>query len=356
MLRAIGLSLISFSLAYCGVALLRRWAERRQILDVPNERSSHTLPTPRGGGLAIVIVTLAAWLIYSWTFLDYWPLLPYIVGAALIAGISWIDDLRDVPTIVRLAVHGLAAALAILSFDYWHTTDISLFQQLKLGWLGLPITFLWIVGLTNAYNFMDGVDGIAGAQAVVVGLGWALLGWLGHQTHVSVMGLLLAGTALGFLLHNWPPARIFMGDVGSAFLGYTFAVLPLMAAHAPQADSRLALIGALLLWPFIFDSSFTFLRRALHGENVFAAHRTHLYQRLVIAGRTHLFATLLYAMLALVGAALAAAWLGGIHGSGAAIIILIPLLSLLLWRFVVREERRVAARKMSTQVAILGEQ
>ncbi len=340
MLRAIGLSLVAFGLSYLGVALLRRWADHLQLLDVPNERSSHSRPTPRGGGLAIVVVSLLGWLVYGWASQDFWPLLPYVAGATIIAGISWLDDLRNVPTLVRLAFHGAAAGLAIWSFDYWHTTDIPLLQRLGLDWLGLPVTFLWIVGLTNAYNFMDGVDGIAGAQAVVVGLGWAVLGWLGNQPHVSVMGMLLAGSSLGFLIHNWPPARIFMGDVGSAFLGYTFAVLPLMAAHAPGADSRLALIGALLLWPFIFDSSFTFLRRALHGENVFAAHRTHLYQRLVIAGRTHLFATTLYALLALVGVSLAAAWWSGLNGSRLAVLILLPLLCILLWQYVVRLERK----------------
>lgn len=355
MLEALGLSLIACLLSYCGVALLRRWAEHR-LLDVPNERSSHTQPTPRGGGLAIVCVTLAIWLIHGWISLDHWPLLPYAVGASVIAAISWLDDLKNVRTIVRLAVHFGAAALAILSFDYWHTSDIHLFQQLKLGWLGLPLTFFWIVGLTNAYNFMDGIDGIAGGQAVVVGAGWALLGWIGGQSHVFVMGMLLAGATLGFLIHNWPPARIFMGDVGSAFLGYTFAVLPLMAAHAPGADARLALIGALLLWPFIFDSSFTFLRRALRGENVFAAHRTHLYQRLVITGRTHQFVTTLYTGLALIGVLLAFAWWRRLAGSQAAILVLLPALCFSLWRFVLREERKVAERKLSTQVAILGEQ
>lgn len=357
MLKTIGLGLIAAFLSFVGVAVLRRWTAARQILDVPNERSSHTRPTPRGGGLAIVIVTLAGWLIYDRVSLDYWPALPYIVGAVLIAGISWLDDLKDVPTLVRLLVHCLCAALAILSFDYWHTTSLSLYTGLQLDWLGLPLTFIWIVGLTNAYNFMDGIDGIAGAQAVVVGVGWVLLGWIGQQPHVSAMGGLLAGASLGFLIHNWSPARIFMGDVGSAFLGYTFAVLPLMAAHAPHSDSRVALIGAILLWPFIFDSAFTFLRRGLRGENVFAAHRSHLYQRLVIAGQPHFQVTLLYAGLALIGIALAAAWLKGMVGSRFIAPALLPALCFLLWAYVVRVERKLAARQTSgQQVGILNEQ
>ncbi len=352
MLRIIGLGLTSLCLAYCGVAAIRRWAEWRQLIDVPNERSSHSRPTPRGGGLAIVLVVLAGWSLYDWLSYDIWPILPYVVGAALIAYISWLDDLRDVPTVVRLTIHGSAAALAILSFGYWHITSIPQLIQLHIGWMGLPLTFLWIVGLTNAYNFMDGIDGIAGSQAVVVGFSWAVLGWLAGQPHVSAMGMLLTGASLGFLIHNWPPARIFMGDVGSAFLGYTFAVLPLMSAHAPKADSRLAYVGALLLWPFIFDSAYTFLRRAWHGENVFAAHRSHLYQRLVITGHSHLFVSRLYTALALVGAILAAVWLKGMPGSYFAIAAVLSTLAVGLWLFVVRSERRVAKPEVTRDVAM----
>ncbi|MCX6038443.1 MAG: glycosyl transferase, partial [Chloroflexi bacterium] len=169
---------------------------------------------------------------------------------------------------------------------------------INLGWLGLAITFLWIVGLINAYNFMDGIDGIAGGQAVVAGLGWIVLGWLGNQTLVVALGLLLAASSLGFLGYNWPPAKIFMGDVGSAFLGYTFAVLPVVAV---QRDPRFALAGVLLVWPFVFDAAFTFLRRLLHRENVFTAHRSHLYQRLVATGFSHKTVASLYIGLAIMG-------------------------------------------------------
>lgn len=301
-------ALTALALSYVGVSCLRRWSERHQVLDIPNERSSHSRPTPIGGGLAIAVVTLVGgWLFYvlSNQAISWSAFLAYTIGAVLIAVVSWLDDLKSLSSRVRFATHGLGAVLAVLGFGYWHTVSVPLLGQLYLGWLGLPITFLWIVGLTNAYNFMDGIDGIAGGQAVVAGLGWAALGWLSDQPLVGVLGLLLAASCLGFLGHNWPPARIFMGDVGSAFLGYTFAVLPIMAA---QSDSHLALIGVLLVWPFVFDTAFTFLRRLCNGENVFAAHRSHLYQRLVIAGRTHRFVTLLYVGLAVVGVVLALAW------------------------------------------------
>lgn len=344
MFEIAGLSLLAFTLSYLGVIGLRRWAESRQILDIPGERSSHTQPTPRGGGLAIVVVTLAGWLLYAWLgpAMFCLPLLASIAGAVLVAAVSWLDDLHTLPNRVRFAAHGVGAILVILGFGYWQTFSIPFFGPLYLGWLGIVITFLWIVGLTNAYNFMDGIDGIAGGQAVVAGLGWAVLGRLSEEPLISVLGLLLAASSLGFLRHNWPPARIFMGDVGSAFLGYTLAVLPMIAA---ERDSHLMLAGLLFVWPFVFDTAFTFLRRLFKGENVFAAHRSHLYQRLVIVGYSHRFVTLLYMGLALIGVILALARSLKADGGAVAICLIIPSLCLGLWLFVFREERIRAIQK-----------
>lgn len=328
-------------LAYAGVGGLRRWAETRQVLDIPNERSSHTHPTPRGGGLVIVILSTVG-LILAWFLnpaISPVALVAYLVGAWLIAGVSWLDDLRSLPNRVRFAVHSLGAILALLALGYWRVVSLPLIGPLDLGVLGLFITFIWIVGLTNAYNFMDGIDGIASGQAVVAGLGWALLGWNDNQPLVAVLGLLLATASLGFLGHNWPPARIFMGDVGSAFLGFTFAVLPVLAA---QHNPRLALAGVLLVWPFVFDAAFTFLRRLRHRENVFAAHRSHLYQRLISAGYSHRFVSSLYITLATIGAFLAVSWTLEIAAISPVVMLAIPSLCVALWAFVVRAERKVA--------------
>ena len=213
------------------------------------------------------------------------------------------------------------------------------------GWLGVPLAFFWVVGLTNAYNFMDGIDGLAGSQAVIAGVGWAGLGWLRGEPLVSLLGLLVAGSSLGFLLHNWPPARIFMGDVGSAFLGFTFAALSVLAA---QQNPRLAVAGILLLWPFIFDTIGTFLRRLRRRENVFAAHRSHLYQRLVIAGYSHRTVTLLYSGLALVGLVLALVWVLALPGADWLALGLPGLLGFGLWQFVVRAETASLALQRAT--------
>jgi SAM-dependent methyltransferase len=201
----------------------------------------------------------------------------------------------------------------------------------------MVLTLLWIVGLTNAYNFMDGIDGIAGCQAAIAGMGWCALGGWSGLPLVTVLGLLLAASSLGFLIHNWPPAKIFMGDVGSTFLGYSLAVLPILAA---QSDPRLAVAGVLLVWPSVFDASFTFLRRLRRGENVFAAHRSHLYQRLVITGLSHRWVSSLYGALALIGLALACAWTLRLPGGAPAVALILPLLCLSLWLFVVQRERR----------------
>ncbi len=340
MLGVAALSISALGLSYLGVKWVRTWAERRSILAIPNVRSSHDLPMPLGGGLAIVAVTLAGFLLYA-VFAVQWPwtaILAYVLGAMLVAAVSWVDDLRSLPATARLIAHVLAAVIGILGLGYWHSLGFSWPYDFELSWLGLVISFVWIVGMTNAYNFMDGIDGIAASQAVVAGVGWAILGWISDQHLVSVLGLLLASSSLGFLGHNWPPASIFMGDAGSAFLGYSLALLPIIAA---QVEPRFVLAGALLVWPFVFDTAFTFLRRLLKGENVLSAHRGHLYQRLVIAGRSHRFVTLLYILLAISGAMLAFVWL---RWPSFSVGIGLAAGCLALWGFVRQQESRNASR------------
>ena len=290
------------------MAAVRHWAVRKQILDLPNPRSSHSRPTPRGGGLIIVAVTLGGLVLVAVGSgaVELASVLAFALGGTLIAGVSWLDDLHSLPARTRLGAHFAAAAMAVAALGYWHPVRVPFLGHTALGWVGVAVALTWIVGLTNAYNFMDGIDGIAGAQAVVAGLGWFALA--GADPVVRALGLLLAATSAGFLVHNWPPARIFMGDVGSAFIGYIFAV---MALEVSLKDLRFVLVGFLLVWPFVFDTSFTFFRRLLRHENVLAAHRSHLYQRLVIAGFSHQFVTLLYAALAALGVGLARIWLSG---------------------------------------------
>ena len=201
---------------------------------------------------------------------------------------------------------------------------------------------VWGVGLTNAYNFMDGIDGIAGAQAVVAGAVWGVAGaWLGVPS-VAFVGACVAAATLGFLVHNRPPARIFMGDVGSATLGFAFAALPLVATPsvAPVVAGRLPLFALLTVWPFVYDAVATFGQRLARGENVLAAHRSHRYQRLVIAGWRHGAVSAAYAALALASALAGLRWL--VAGDGWTAAAGLALTPLVLAALVRRAERRSA--------------
>ncbi|HEX4947395.1 MAG TPA: glycosyltransferase family 4 protein [Blastocatellia bacterium] len=295
---------IVIALAFVGSLALTAWVRRLAIIDVPNERSSHSQPTPRGGGLAVVVMTFLGLLggQFLWSLTTWQGLLFYLGAASLIAVVSWWDDVRSLSTAMRFLVHFLAAGLLITGWGYWDVLHLPGIGQLELGLWGLGLTLFWIVGLTNAYNFMDGIDGIAGGQALVAGVGWAMVGWKLDNPFMFALGGLVAASSLGFLVFNWAPAKIFMGDVGSAFLGFTFAVAPLMAAHGDNINrGNLFLIGFLLLWPFIVDTGFTLLRRLSKGENIFRPHRSHFYQRMVIAGYSHQVVSLLYIGLAIIG-------------------------------------------------------
>jgi UDP-GlcNAc:undecaprenyl-phosphate/decaprenyl-phosphate GlcNAc-1-phosphate transferase len=291
-------------LSYLGVSYFCRIAWKYKILDKPNERSSHSMPIPLGGGLAIVLIVLAtgAWVVNE---IDWKRSLIYIISASIIAWMGWRDDVRSLPAVFRLLVQSLIAIVSIWSMGYFKVVAVPLFGDLQLGVVGIIITFLWIVGLTNAYNFMDGIDGNAGGVAFSAALGWM---WLSGNTQtwfVFWVALAIAASSLGFLGHNWSPAKVFMGDVGSTFLGYSFAVLSLVSAD--QGGDAL-LIGTLLMWIVIMDSFVTFLGRLLKRENVFTGHRAHLFQRLVLGGYKHTTISLLYILLTSIAGMLAYLW------------------------------------------------
>lgn len=316
-------------LSALSVWIIRQYAERRRIMDHPNERSSHSAPTPRGGGLSIVIVVLAAGCVAAFQANLIHSLI-YLVCGAVIAYLGWRDDVHSLSPRVRFGVQALVALASVLGMGYFKSVTIPLFGQLQLGAVGFIITLLWIIGLTNAYNFMDGIDGIAGGVALAAALGWMFLAANTNQHFVYWVALALAAGSLGFLFHNWSPAKIFMGDAGSTFLGYTFAVLPLLSA---DEGGDALMLGTLLMWTFIMDAGITFIRRALKREPVFSAHRTHLYQRLIIGGYKHAQISALYILLTLLAAILAYAWSWGQPYAPPLIIIGLPLLWLLLSRY-----------------------
>jgi UDP-N-acetylmuramyl pentapeptide phosphotransferase/UDP-N-acetylglucosamine-1-phosphate transferase len=259
------------------------------------------------------------------------------LGGGIVALVGWLDDIHRLPYQARLTVQAISSAIILIAIGYFHTITAPFMGDIHLYLIGIAVSLVWIMGLTNAYNFMDGIDGIAGGQAVVAGLGWTIIGFMSGQSFIGLMGVLLAASSLGFLLHNWPPARIFMGDVGSAFIGFTLAVLPVMAG---RRDPRLIIMGFLVVWPFVFDTSFTLIRRLIRGENIFVAHRSHIYQRLVIAGYSHRIVTLTYMGLALTGTIIALLWYTREPFVDSVVLVLPILLFAGLWRFTVRAESR----------------
>jgi UDP-N-acetylmuramyl pentapeptide phosphotransferase/UDP-N-acetylglucosamine-1-phosphate transferase len=313
-------------LAYFGTHFAWRSAEWLRIIDHPNERSSHAMPTPRGGGLAIVLLVLVVGLLFlmdaGWNRRAI-----YLAGAAVIAWLGWRDDIHSLSPRIRLIVQSVVAAISIWGLGYFKTVTIPMVGELQLGLVGIAITFLWIVGLTNAYNFMDGIDGLAGGVALSAGIGWMWLGSNINNPFVFWIALATAAGSLGLLGHNWPPAKIFMGDVGSTFLGYSFAVLPLIASD--QGGDAL-LLGTLLMWTIIMDAGVTFIRRLMRRENVFAPHRSHLYQRLVLAGYKHETVSSLYILLTLLAGVLAYEWSQGHQIAAPLIFIGLPLIWVVL--------------------------
>jgi UDP-N-acetylmuramyl pentapeptide phosphotransferase/UDP-N-acetylglucosamine-1-phosphate transferase len=269
------------------------------------------------------------------------PWVAWAAAAAVVAAVSWWDDLRGLTFRIRLAVHAAAAAAVVLVSPV-QALDVPWLGAVDAGPAGTALAFVWIVGLTNAYNFMDGIDGIAGGQGVVAGVALAVAGAWAGLAELGGLAAASAAACAGFVLHNWPPARIFMGDVGSAFLGFSFAALACLgAADRPAVLS----VAVLALWPFVFDTAFTFLRRLRRRENVFEAHRSHLYQRLVICGWSHALVSSLYVVLAAVGAAWGLAWIAGTTGADVGVAVTLPVLGLLLWATVALQERSGGRRR-----------
>ena len=293
--------------ALVGGAVLTRqlvdWARARGVIDVPNSRSSHTRSTPRGGGLAIVAIVVVAALLAAVLHPEsFQRLAGAILPAISIAAISWLDDVQTLNNRTRFSVHLLCATVATAFLGPVERVDLGSFGGFDLGLAAWPLTILWIVGLTNAFNFMDGIDGIAGITALSAGVALAAVAGLQGATAVAAVAAAFAASSLGFLSCNWQPARIFMGDVGSAFCGFLIAVLPL-AVPREQVPAILP-VAVLAMWPFIFDTAYTILRRLRNRENIFAAHRSHLYQRLTIAGWSHRAVASLYGGLAAMSAAI----------------------------------------------------
>lgn len=263
-------------------------------LDIPNERSSHTRPTPRMGGLGIV-ATFVVILPLLWVMLigasNNW-LLATKFGVALlsyviIAAVGLVDDLRRIGPLAKYLGQLLAALIALWGGVVFMHFNLPFAGVIEFGTvIGAGLTILWLTGFSNFFNFMDGIDGIAGGVGAIYSLSLAFVCiGTGHRL-LGAGSLMMAAACLGFVAHNFPPAKIFMGDVGSLFIGYVLAAFAVITTNSGERPAPFIAI-LLIFGTFIYDAAFTLIRRALRGERVWEAHRSHLYQRLVIAGQSH---------------------------------------------------------------------
>jgi len=293
LLKDLSVAALVLLLSFWLTKQLARFSFGLRLLDHPNERSLHAMPTPRTGGLAVLAslslgICVEQFGALAWkapggviTRESFWAL----GSSLLIALVSFLDDWAKLPSGVRFLVHLLAAAGVIFGAGLTiNEVGIPFAGSLSLRFLALPLTLLWLIWMTNLYNFMDGMDGFAGGMSVC---GFGVLGYLGyaggHHTLGTIATLTAAGSA-GFLWHNLPPAKIFMGDIGSTMLGFLAGALSIMGIHDQVFEFP---VPVLIFAPFIFDATITLLRRLLRGEKLWQAHRKHYYQRLVLSGWGH---------------------------------------------------------------------
>lgn len=322
---ALGAALAAVAASYLATGLVLRLLRRWSILDHPNIRSSHRQPTPRGGGLAVVPVVLVAWLAIA--LCDTSAVVGHysvLVAAAVLAAVSWLDDMKGLPASLRLGVQCVAVTAVIVA--------VPQDGAFIAGWLPPAVdralaALLWI-WFINVFNFMDGIDGLAASEAICVGSGVAVVALIaGLSGSIAAQGLLVAAATLGFLPWNWHRAHVFLGDVGSVPLGFLLGWLLLQLVAQGQP-------GPALILPlyFLTDASLTLTRRILRGEKAWEAHREHYYQRAVAGGLTHSTVTgcVLLANLLLLGLAVIAGAghpLAGVAGAGLVVATLLMFLA-----------------------------
>lgn len=316
------IAVLAFVTAAIGTGLARRYALARRLLDTPNARSSHQGSTPRGGGLAIV-AGFAVAVATGWGGEGSHLALALLPAALVVAATGFWDDHRDLSAASRIVAHFVAIVWAL----YWlGAPQVSSVLPAWLAWAAAAVALVWFL---NLFNFMDGIDGIAASEAAFVGLAGAWLAAGAGQAEVAVALLALAAASLGFLTWNWHPARIFMGDVGSGFLGTALGVLGYAGV---QAEAALSWPWVILVGVFVCDATLTLARRFVRGAQWTEAHRSHAYQH---AARRWGHARVTLAVIAIDLLWLAplawAAWSAPEYGAGLALLAYMPLLALALW-------------------------
>ncbi|HVT43731.1 MAG TPA: glycosyl transferase [Thermoanaerobaculia bacterium] len=326
--------LLSFALSVLLTPVVRRWARRRS-LDIPNERSSHQVPTPRSGGIAIVVAIVATSAVFAEARALFWiaPMVA-VIGMAIL-GLA--DDLVRLPATIKLIVQVVLAGVVIAGAGGGAAQQGTVIVDVPY-WLIATAMLFWMVGVSNAFNFMDGIDGIASTEAILCSLVLAIFSIRNGDAGAAILALAVAGAAGGFLPWNFPRASIFLGDVGSGALGLLLALLVLRVWEGGTPF----IAAALPLLPFLCDTSATLIRRIARGDRIFEAHRKHFYQLLTIAGWSHPSVTALWSALAFVSS-MAALRYESLERSER-LLLLLALLAVhaLVFRGIVRVHRRAA--------------
>ena len=276
-------TLVSFFLVY----IVYRFCFRYNILDIPNNRSSHKKPTALMGGIGFIIAFLLGYGVMLWQQMIRFDIHFFVLllASLFIAITSLIDDIKRLGAGKRFAVHILGASVV-----YFAGYKLSLFylpfMTIDFSFINYFLTVIFIVAVTNIYNFMDGIDGYAGGIGILGSAALAAFAFIMGDYSTATILLILVASLIGFLIWNYPKAKIFMGDVGSAFLGFFFAAMIIKISQ--NNESSISIIPLIMIFGvFIMDASVTLIRRALNGEKVWEAHRSHFYQRLNILGWSH---------------------------------------------------------------------
>lgn len=278
------LAAVAFFISF---GLTHRLAASYSLLDFPNERSLHSRPVPRSGGLGIVAgLSVACAIALALTLAEQNALFLWLIGLTVfLALVSIVDDKIGLAPAIRFTAHAMAAGLLVWGAGLViPSVPLPMFRDIPLGLLGAPLAFLCILWVTNLYNFMDGMDGFAGGMTVIGHSFLVYVGWREHHPLIAIVSLFVAASSTGFLVHNFPPARIFLGDIGSIPLGFLTAGVLVLGVRDGLFD---VWVATLIFSPFIVDATVTLLKRIARREKVWTPHRQHFYQRLVLAGWSH---------------------------------------------------------------------
>jgi glycosyltransferase WbpL len=280
-----GCLLVTFLFSLGLTSLVKKYAVKNAVIDIPNERSSHTQPTPRGGGIAVSIPIMISIVgLYLFHLISFPIFIGMLISSLIITIVGWLDDHKHIIFYWRVIFYSIASIWMISWVGSLDAISIGLIRIPLPYILGYIVTFFGLLWLTNLYNFMDGTDGLAALQGICAGLFGGVLMLVEGETGLAIVCFIIVSSCLGFLYWNWPPAKIFMGDIGSCLLGFIFGSLALISDVTGTVSVS---IWCILLSVFICDATFTLLKRIICREKWYDAHCSHAYQRLVQMGITH---------------------------------------------------------------------